>query len=226
MPMSAAHAVRMLLLLLWNGAVLCSFLQVGCHRPVCSSLQVGCHRPLGAVHGQQRCCHQDACLRAVLTMGPTKEEEDKASNERLMAALFEREEEAVKSKDIPSHQQLDVDENGEPLLLRFAYVDEPSCIGCTYCAEVARNTFYMNEDAGRARVFAQGVDSPEVVIEAIECCPYAYACATERRWPPSSWPLAHCEASRSRVRLPPSIEQRQLHQLCRPRGPGDPRDGT
>ena len=67
--------------------------------------------------------------------------------------------------------QLDLDDDGNPTQLRFAYVDEAECIGCTYCADVARNTFYMNEDAGRARVFAQGQDDPDVVMEAIECCP-------------------------------------------------------
>ena len=68
----------------------------------------------------------------------------------------------------PSHMQLDYGEDGQPLQLRFVYVDEVSCIGCTYCAEVARDTFYMNEDAGRARVYAQGVDDPETVAEAID----------------------------------------------------------
>ena len=76
-----------------------------------------------------------------------------------------------KRKDIPSHMQLDLDDDGNPTQLRFAYVDEAECIGYTYCAGVARNTFYMNEDAGRARVFAQGQDDPDVVMEAIECCP-------------------------------------------------------
>jgi len=51
------------------------------------------------------------------------------------------------------------------------YVDEPACIGCTFCATTARSTFYMNEDAGRARVFNQGGDDPEVVQEAIDTCP-------------------------------------------------------
>ena len=101
--------------------------------------------------------------------------EDAESNARLVEALFGGVEEAAaaleKRKDIPSHMQLDLDDDGNPTQLRFAYVDEAECIGCTYCADVARNTFYMNEDAGRARVFAQGQDEPDVVMEAIECCP-------------------------------------------------------
>jgi ferredoxin len=76
-----------------------------------------------------------------------------------------------KSKDIPSHKQLDYTEDGEPVQLRFAYVDEGDCIGCTYCADIARGTFFMHEEAGRARVFDQGGDQPDVVMEAIDACP-------------------------------------------------------
>jgi len=100
--------------------------------------------------------------------------EDSESNQRLVEAMFgsvEEFERVLKDPDIPSHKQLDLDEVGKPLQIRFAYVDEVECIGCTYCASVARNTFYMNPDAGRARVFAQGQDDPELVMEAIECCP-------------------------------------------------------
>ena len=87
-------------------------------------------------------------------------------------ALFGRlDEEAEADVDIPSHQQLDFNDDGEPKLLRFVYVDEPSCIGCTFCADVARSTFYMNDDAGRARVFHQGGDDPEIIQEAIDTCP-------------------------------------------------------
>lgn len=73
--------------------------------------------------------------------------------------------------DVASHMKLRVDDEGKPILLRFVYVDELTCIGCTYCAEVARSTFYMNEDAGRARVFNQHGDEPLVVQEAIDSCP-------------------------------------------------------
>lgn len=101
--------------------------------------------------------------------------EDAESNARLVAALFndvaEVQQAFEKSKDVSSHMQLDYDDDGKPLQLRFAYVDERECIGCTYCASIARNTFFMEPDAGRARVFAQGQDEPDVVIEAIDCCP-------------------------------------------------------
>jgi ferredoxin len=142
--------------------------------------------PLGfAMRGSSWMAGSAPCRLSGLAMasGSKELEEDAESNARLMAALGISEDAAIdliyeepdgvkeKSKDIPSHQQLDLDESGQPLQLRFAYVDEASCIGCTYCADVARNTFYMNEQAGRARVYAQGQDSPEVLLEAMESCP-------------------------------------------------------
>nr|WP_228024483.1 ferredoxin [cf. Phormidesmis sp. LEGE 11477] len=51
------------------------------------------------------------------------------------------------------------------------YVDEISCIGCTHCAHVARNTFYIEPDYGRARVIRQDGDSEALVQEAIDTCP-------------------------------------------------------
>lgn len=71
----------------------------------------------------------------------------------------------------PSHLQLPVDEDGEPTGLRFLFVDEFSCIGCTWCASIAQNTFMMEESAGRARCYAQGQDDPEDVEDAIATCP-------------------------------------------------------
>lgn len=51
------------------------------------------------------------------------------------------------------------------------YVDEISCIGCTHCAHVARNTFYIEPDYGRARVIRQDGDSDDLIQEAIDTCP-------------------------------------------------------
>lgn len=74
--------------------------------------------------------------------------------------------------EIPSHETVDIDaETGEPLAARFVYVDEHSCIGCTYCSTTARNTFFMEDDHGRARVFNQQGDSEDSVLEAIDTCP-------------------------------------------------------
>lgn len=51
------------------------------------------------------------------------------------------------------------------------YVDEPSCVGCTRCAEIAGKTFAMEPDFGCARVVSQGGDDFEDVREAIRSCP-------------------------------------------------------
>jgi ferredoxin len=56
-------------------------------------------------------------------------------------------------------------------LSRIVYVDESNCIGCTNCATIARNTFYMNDEHGRARAFRQGADSEEIIDEAVSTCP-------------------------------------------------------
>jgi len=90
----------------------------------------------------------------------------------LMPAIFNAVEESIeKDKETPSHMQLDYDEDGTPQQLRFVYVDEVECIGCMYCAQIARNTFFIEDDAGRARAFAQGQDDPDLVLEAIDSCP-------------------------------------------------------
>lgn len=51
------------------------------------------------------------------------------------------------------------------------YVDEMRCIGCTHCAHVARNTFYIEPDYGRARVVRQQGDSEALIQEAVDTCP-------------------------------------------------------
>ena len=52
------------------------------------------------------------------------------------------------------------------------YVDELTCIGCCHCAHVARSTFYIEPDYGRALAFRQDGDSEAVVQEAIDTCPF------------------------------------------------------
>ena len=51
------------------------------------------------------------------------------------------------------------------------YVDEVACIGCTHCAHVARNTFYIEPEYGRARVIRQNGDSEALIQEAKDTCP-------------------------------------------------------
>lgn len=62
-------------------------------------------------------------------------------------------------------------ELGGALRQKGVYVDEITCIGCKHCAHVAPNTFYIEPDYGRSRVFNQNGDSEEVVQEAIDTCP-------------------------------------------------------
>ena len=64
-----------------------------------------------------------------------------------------------------SHEHVEVDKaSNEPLYQeRFVYVDEYTCIGCTNCACVASNTFFMEDDYGRARVFLQSGDDEETI---------------------------------------------------------------
>jgi ferredoxin len=54
---------------------------------------------------------------------------------------------------------------------RGVYVDELTCIGCKFCAHVARNTFYIEPENGRSRVVRQDGDSEDTVQEAIDTCP-------------------------------------------------------
>jgi ferredoxin len=109
------------------------------------------------------------------SIGEEQKAKDLRSEVILQGLLGSTEEElalqASKETDIASHMQLDCDEDGQPTGLRFVYVSEPECVGCTFCADVAENTFFMEPDAGRARAFAQGTDDPDLIQEAIDCCP-------------------------------------------------------
>lgn len=54
---------------------------------------------------------------------------------------------------------------------QMAYVDEAECIGCTYCASIARSTFHMQEEAGGvARAVQQG-ECLDAIEEAQASCP-------------------------------------------------------
>lgn len=94
--------------------------------------------------------------------------------EVMLNTLFEDEQASGRpapSTEVPSHMSLEIDEDGEPELARFTYVDEDTCIGCKNCAFVARNTFFMEDSLGRARVYNQGGDSDDLIDEAIDSCP-------------------------------------------------------
>ena len=54
---------------------------------------------------------------------------------------------------------------------RAVFVNECLCIGCKQCCHSAPKTFAMDEQYGRARVFAQWDDEEEDINVAIESCP-------------------------------------------------------
>jgi ferredoxin len=54
---------------------------------------------------------------------------------------------------------------------KAVYVDEAACIGCRFCAHVARNTFYIEPEHGRSRAISQDGDSEDLIQEAIDTCP-------------------------------------------------------
>ncbi len=62
-------------------------------------------------------------------------------------------------------------ELGGALRQNAVYVDESVCIGCGHCAYVARHTFFLERDYGRARVIRQDGDGEETIQEAIDTCP-------------------------------------------------------
>jgi len=75
----------------------------------------------------------------------------------------------------PSIQPVQVS-GSEPILggqlrAKAVWVDQQSCIGCRYCANVATNTFVMIQETGRCRAFRQDGDSEERIQEAIDTCP-------------------------------------------------------
>ena len=60
---------------------------------------------------------------------------------------------------------------GGKLRAKAVWVDQQSCIGCRYCANVATNTFVVIQETGRCRAFRQDGDSEDRIQEAIDTCP-------------------------------------------------------
>ena len=60
---------------------------------------------------------------------------------------------------------------GGELRAKAVWVDQQSCIGCRYCANVATNTFVVIQETGRCRAFRQDGDSEDRIQEAIDTCP-------------------------------------------------------
>ena len=84
-------------------------------------------------------------LQALLDEGG----EDGCLVDKVWSTICEEENSMVKDPAVASHLQLDLDDDGKPQQLRFLYVDELDCIGCTYCASIARNSFMMEPEAGQ-----------------------------------------------------------------------------
>ena len=104
------------------------------------------------------------------------ESRNQRSREEMINLIWSEEDllsngQPLPSTDTPSHLTCDVDDNNNPVLTRFTFVDEPSCIGCKQCALIARCTFFMEDSQGKARVYHQAGDSQDVIEEAIDTCP-------------------------------------------------------
>jgi len=54
-------------------------------------------------------------------------------------------------------------ELGGLLRQKAVYVDEVTCIGCKHCAHVAPNTFFIEGEYGRSRVYNQDGDEEEII---------------------------------------------------------------
>ena len=84
-------------------------------------------------------------------------------NDDNLAAFHEY----IESNDISGFEPV----LGGELREKAVWVDESACIGCQYCVHVATNTFFVDQDYGRARVIRQNGDDLEVVQEAMDTCP-------------------------------------------------------
>ncbi|MBE9223142.1 ferredoxin [Cyanobacterium stanieri LEGE 03274] len=62
-------------------------------------------------------------------------------------------------------------ELGGSVRQRGVYVDEVTCIGCKNCVHVAPNTFYIEDNFGRSRVYNQNGDEEDIIQEAMDTCP-------------------------------------------------------
>ncbi|WP_069792081.1 ferredoxin [Cyanobacterium sp. IPPAS B-1200] len=62
-------------------------------------------------------------------------------------------------------------ELGGSVRQKGVYVDEVTCIGCKNCVHVAPNTFYIEDNFGRSRVYNQNGDEEDIVQEAMDTCP-------------------------------------------------------
>lgn len=77
---------------------------------------------------------------------------------------------------------------------RAVFVNESACIGCRMCNHSAPNTFFMEEDWGRARAFQQWADTEEDIDIAIESCPVdCIYWVKQRNLPILEYAMQRCE---------------------------------
>jgi ferredoxin len=77
---------------------------------------------------------------------------------------------------------------------RAVFVNESACIGCRQCNHSAPNTFFMEEDWGRARAFQQWADDEEDITIAIESCPVdCIYWVKQRNLPILEYAMQRCE---------------------------------
>jgi ferredoxin len=87
--------------------------------------------------------------------------DDRSGREPELGGIF---------RDLPDRSGFEPELGGE-WRQKGVYVDEVTCIGCKHCAHVAPNTFFIEPDYGRSRVFDQDGDEETIVQEAIDTCP-------------------------------------------------------
>ena len=73
-------------------------------------------------------------------------------------------------RDLPERTGLEPELGGQ-FRQKGVYVDEVTCIGCKHCAHVSPNTFYIEPEHGRSRVYNQNGDEEDTIQEAIDTCP-------------------------------------------------------
>ena len=115
----------------------------------------------------------ERAVEAVTGKSVTREDEEELtvggdSDVDVLGTIYDEDDEDY---SLPSSAKVPLRPNGKPTRQRFVYVDEETCIGCTFCASFSPSTFYMEEAEGRARVFKQWGDTDDVVSSAIETCP-------------------------------------------------------
>lgn len=124
---------------------------------------------------QLRKLNEDSESESLYGLSSLDSETIQKRKREYMDAIVAEEERISPSENVfgikSSHELVTTDEDGMLPLDKFVYVEETECIGCQFCHQSAFNTFYMEPEHGRARVFNQLGDREDVIEEAINTCP-------------------------------------------------------